>query len=243
MTKKKIILLSFFAVVSIGVFADVDIQKAAANDQTNSDAIFQALPKYTIKAGSHTAAQNAEHQKYCAQFDSKDITDTIDIQVGYDNVDPMDTTVFCMGDGIPKSGNFAGAVAVNSDSELPLPENSGLSPNSISSQSTDGSSVKAYPINGKVVVGADVFIWGYATWNYTLGGKPMITVKGWINGTDCLTFAASNITRPTGFIRGNTANCGKIYGSGDYVGTTDSAYISGPNGSSSSVPGVIDIIH
>lgn len=117
-------LFIFLSFCCLQCYADVNIDEANAL-ATNEDtaAMLQTMPTYTIKPGSHTAEQNAEHQKYCAQFDAKDVTDNSDIQVGYGNVDPMDTTVFCMGEGIPKSGDFAGAgaIAVNSDSELSLP--------------------------------------------------------------------------------------------------------------------------
>lgn len=110
---KLFILLTF---CWIQCYADINIDEAnsLAAKSGNWESIFDMTPKYTIKAGTHTAEQNRKHQKYCAKFGDKDVTDDSDIQVGYDNDDPMNTTIICMGSGTPPPGNLAGAGTVES---------------------------------------------------------------------------------------------------------------------------------
>lgn len=103
--RKKSIMCICLLCATLSVFSD-----EIYSQYDDIDMLRLLNPTYTIKAGTHTADQNAAHQKFCSQFGDKDITDTIDIQVGYDNYDPMDETVFCSGSG-SAGGGFAGAGA------------------------------------------------------------------------------------------------------------------------------------
>lgn len=76
--KKEIILLSLLSGVCALSFADDNDQ---IFNKDNSAKLFQDLP-IVIKAGSHTASQNAEHQKYCAQLGAEDVTDSWNFKVG-----------------------------------------------------------------------------------------------------------------------------------------------------------------
>ena len=229
---KKITLLSLLGLLGISAFADVNSQAIGSDAQANVNAVFQALPKYTIKAGSHTAAQNAEHQKYCAQFGDKDITDTIDIQVGYDNVNPMDSTVFCMGSGTLDTGSGLAGVGVLS-SNNPADSLSGT----ISSSGV--SSIQPSPINGSVPLESYYWIQAYATYNYTMGGRPKVAIDGYVNETDCVAAGADYIIGSSGHILARR-ECAPASGFPGSRATTDIGSITGPYSSYRSEPGQIN---
>lgn len=229
---KKISMLSLLGLLSIPAFADVNSQSTANNDQAAADAIWNALPKYTIKAGSHTAAQNKEHQAFCSQYGDKDITDKVDIQVGYDNLDPMNSTVFCMGNGkLNIEGNLAGVGVVPSNN--PTDFLSGAPSNN------QVSHILPYPINGNAPIGRPWWIQAYATYQYTAPGRPFVGVRGVMNGSDCIAAAQEYIQGPNSHIvyrRG----CVPMYGSPGSRATTDYGYITGPNPASGSAPGEVN---
>ncbi len=116
---KLLIVLMYAATVTVA-YADAALDAELLQDE---EAAYTAMPKITIKAGSHTLAENAAHQKYCAAKGEVDVTDKNDVIVGVGNVDPMNSTIICMGtltkeayeEELKSKEKFVGVHAISTD--------------------------------------------------------------------------------------------------------------------------------